>query len=236
MAPAKRVLVVDDEEMIRRIVSTILEAEGYRVAAAEEGATALRMIEADRPDLVLLDLRMPGLTGWDVIEQMKTHASPPAVIAMSGMYTEEPAGLRAVQDYVYGYLAKPFTREQMIKSCDRALVFAARASRQDHQAQERRHRLRRDLVVAATLLSSDGTPGALGQILDLSTAGMQLDLGAALNAGTVVTVAFEIPGGHGPFRVSSRIQWRHEAQVGLEFVEMPAEDRFRLAELLGTQT
>jgi CheY-like chemotaxis protein len=235
MASQKRVLVVDDEEMMRELVKAMLEAEGYLVKVAADGPSALREIQAEPPDLVLLDLRMPGMTGWEVIEQLKGHPSPPPVIAMSGMGVREPPELRAVRDHVLGYLPKPFSQEQMLKTCTRAFDVTREAAREGQDARERRSAPRRNLVITATLLSADGTPAALGHILNLSTGGAQLDLGAPLQAGMTMAVSFEIPGGRGPFQVGGRIQWRNDARLGLEFVDIRPEDRQRLADLLGSQ-
>ena len=84
----------------------------------------------------------------------------------------------------------------------------------------------------ATILSQEGTPAAVGQILNLSPGGAQFDLGAPLQPGTEVGLAFEIPGGQGPFRVTGRIQWRREGKIGLEFTKVSPEDQKRLEDLL----
>ena len=72
----------------------------------------------------------------------------------------------------------------------------------------------------------------MGQILNLSPSGAQLDLGAFLRPGMQVALAFDIPGGHGSFRVVGRIQWRKDDKVGLSFLDMAEDDRRRLEELL----
>src|SRR5687767_5148847 len=111
MADAARILVVDDEEMLRELVSAFLEMEGHAVELAQDGGSALQAIEARRPDLVLLDLNMPSVSGWQVIERLKEQPAPPPVIAMSGMGMAEPPELQAVRSFVYGYLSKPFSQE-----------------------------------------------------------------------------------------------------------------------------
>jgi DNA-binding response OmpR family regulator len=230
----KRVLVIDDDAMIRELTQIMLETEGYEVSVAEDGAKGLVMINADPPDLVVLDLTMPGLDGWGVIEGLKSHHAPPPLIVMSGLGVEEPARLRAVSRYVFGYLAKPFDVEQLAKTCRRALEAAGSAPPEGQEFSERRREPRRNLLVPAALLSHEGTPAAVGQILNLSPGGAQLDLGAALRTGTELTLAFEIPGGHGPFRVTGRIQWKRDGKVGLMFTQVSSEDKRRLEELLGS--
>ncbi len=234
MAQPTRVLVVDDEEMMRELVSAMLEMEGHEVGVAEDGAAALQAIAARRPDLVLLDLNMPGMTGWQVIDRLKDHPSPPPVIAMSGMGTEEPPELTAVRKYVFGYLPKPFTHEQLVKTSARALEASRAQSSVGQTYSEHRIEQRRNLLVPATILSPEGTPAAVGQILNLSPGGAQLDLGASLHPGMEVTLAFEIPGGQGPFRVTGRIQWRKDGKLGLSFIDVPDDDRKRLEELLAS--
>jgi len=239
MERGTRILVVDDEPMMREVMSEAMEMEGHVVEVVAGGAAALEAIAARRPDLVLLDLNMPGVTGWQVIDRLKDLPSPPPVIAISGMGTQEPPELQAVRKYVYGYLPKPFTNEQLVKIASRALKAALDAQappRVPQTLSEHRAEPRRNLLLSATLLSAaEGTPAAaVRQILNLSPGGAQLDLEAALQAGMPLTLAFEIPGGQGPFRVAGRIQWTKDGKVGLSFVDMPASDRRRLEELLAT--
>jgi CheY-like chemotaxis protein len=237
--PASTILVVDDEEMMRELVSATMEMEGCTVEQAPDGAAALEMIAKKRPDLVLLDLNMPRVSGWDVIEGLKQFPSPPPVVVMSGMGAKEPPEVQAVRQYVRGYLAKPFTNEQLVKTVSRALQAAASAQAPPppapEAAREQRAEPRRDLLLSATLLSAaDGTPAALGQILNLSLGGAQLDLGASLHAGMTVAFVFEIPGGHGPFRVTGRIQWAKDGKVGVSFVELAADQKRRLEQLIAS--
>jgi CheY-like chemotaxis protein len=232
MAERTRVLVVDDDELMRDLVSAMLPEEEYEVSVADGGQSALTVIFSSPPDLVLLDLNMPGMTGWQVIERLKDLPSPPNIIAMSGMGTTEPPELRAVHRYVVGYLPKPFTHEQLTKTCRRALE-ALRTDQTDPGVFiEHRKEGRRNLLVDATLISPEGTPAAMGQILNLSPGGAQIDLGAALHPGMEMTLAFDIPGGHGPFRVTGRIRWRKEGKLGVSFIDLSADDRKRLEELL----
>ena len=229
MGERTRVLVVDDEEMMRNLVAAMLP-EDYDVTAVDGARPALAAILARPPDLVLLDLNMPGMTGWQLIDRLKDLPSPPPVIAMSGMGTVEPTEMHAVRRFVLGYLAKPFTHEQLTLTCARALEVAGAGD--DAAFLDRRHEPRRNLLVPATLLSPEGAPAALGQILNLSPGGALIDLGAALLPGMEMTLAFDIPGGQGPFRVTGRIQWRKDGKLGLSFIDVTPEDHQRLEQLL----
>jgi len=70
----KKIMVVDDEEDIRLTVGQILEVCGYEVIPAENGTDCLEKMERERPDLVILDIMMPGMSGWDVAAHIKANA------------------------------------------------------------------------------------------------------------------------------------------------------------------
>jgi two-component system phosphate regulon response regulator PhoB len=108
-----RVLVVDDDERVRTVVSWQLESDGFAVTHARDGAAALDQIAADRPDLVVLDLSLPGVGGLDVlrrVRQSEMHGGPPPlpVIVLSGRSgeTDRIVGLDLGAD---DYLVKPFS-------------------------------------------------------------------------------------------------------------------------------
>jgi two-component system, OmpR family, phosphate regulon response regulator PhoB len=107
-----RVLVVDDDQRVRTVVCWQLEADGYAVSEACDGAAALAQIERDRPDLVVLDLSLPGVGGLDVLRRVREaerdSASPLPVIVLSGRSgeTDRIIGLDLGAD---DYLVKPFS-------------------------------------------------------------------------------------------------------------------------------
>jgi DNA-binding response OmpR family regulator len=102
-----RVLVVDDDEQIRTLVSWQLEAEGFTVRGAADGATALNAVEADPPDLVVLDLSLPRVDGLDVLARLRrTSAIPVIVVTGRGGETDRIVGLDLGAD---DYLVKPFS-------------------------------------------------------------------------------------------------------------------------------
>ncbi len=108
-----RVLVVDDDERVRTLVSWQLEAEGFTVTQAPDGASALDAIRGDRPDLVVLDLSLPGVGGLDVLRRVRDDerawtGRPLPVIVLSGRSgeTDRIVGLDLGAD---DYLIKPFS-------------------------------------------------------------------------------------------------------------------------------
>ena len=109
--PCSRVLVVDDDQRVRTVVSWQLEADGFAVTEAGDGAAALDQIEHSRPDLVVLDLSLPGVGGLDVLRRVREAEGPAAplpVIVLSGRSgdTDRIIGLDLGAD---DYLVKPFS-------------------------------------------------------------------------------------------------------------------------------
>jgi len=232
MPEKKGVLVIDDEQMARDILRSILEGQGYIVSVAEDGESGLEQISANPPDLVLLDLTMKGLSGWGVINRLRSHASPPPVLAMSGLGDEEPSELAAISPFVRGYLSKPFRSEQVTTACTRVLSLTEPESSETLLQMERRTDVRRDLVVPATLSSLSGTPVAVGELLNITTSGAQFNLGASLAPGADMRLDFDVPGGDGPFRVAVQIQWNRAGMLGLGFLDLSETDKSRLSQLL----
>ncbi len=108
MEKATRVLVVDDDTLMREVLKALLREEGFVVAGeARDGQGALIQIERTRPDLVCLDVNMPGMSGLDVLKIVKSRAKDCRVVMITGdasMTTvREAVGLGAV-----GYIVKPF--------------------------------------------------------------------------------------------------------------------------------
>lgn len=99
------VLVVDDDPGIRRFITLILEEEGYQVVTAENGRDAFARIAAERPALVLLDLNMPVMTGWELHATLREHGlGIPIVYMTAGQRARE----EATRHHADGALPKPF--------------------------------------------------------------------------------------------------------------------------------
>jgi len=229
-ATPKDILVVDDDEDLRELLGTMLESEGYSIRLAASGEAALREVTTNSPDLILLDLMMPGIDGWGVIEGLKERGTPPPVIVMSGLPQADALRRGAVSRHISGYLSKPFAHDVLLRTCDGVLRAAEESP--GPELTNRRQQPRRDLVMQGTLLSKRGTPMALGQILNLSRGGAHLDLGAQLQPGTEVALWFEIPGIQEPFRLSGRIRWCRDSKVGLTFGDLTPEEESNLQRLV----
>ena len=116
---AKSVLIVDDEASIRTVLQGILEDEGYRPLLAEDGLKALNLVQSDLPDLVLLDIWMPGLDGLEVLQKLKALHPSLLVIMMSGHGTIETA-VRSTKMGAYDFIEKPLSLEKLVLTIQNA--------------------------------------------------------------------------------------------------------------------
>jgi putative nucleotidyltransferase with HDIG domain len=117
---AEKILVVDDEEAIREVVSTLLEAQGYRCTVVPNGRMALEQIQADSLDLVLSDIVMPEMDGLKLLERVRAHDKDVPVIMVTAMHDISIA-LQAIRAGAYDYILKPFEKDQLYLSVRRAL-------------------------------------------------------------------------------------------------------------------
>jgi two-component system KDP operon response regulator KdpE len=107
-----RVLVVDDEPAIRRALTVNLAARDYEVDAAASGEEALRLAAARRPDVVLLDLGLPGIQGTDVIAGLRGWTSVPIIVLSARQ--DEPAKVEALDLGADDYVTKPFGMNELL--------------------------------------------------------------------------------------------------------------------------
>ncbi len=107
------VLVVDDDARLREYIRVNLELHGYAVLEAENGEQALAAIEYQAPDLVLLDLVMPGLDGWQMLQQLQERHGSIPVIMFSGK-VDERAAAEAAERGAHGFVGKPFDPEELL--------------------------------------------------------------------------------------------------------------------------
>ncbi len=113
--PAERVLVVDDEPDIVALVAYHLARAGYRVSTAASGADALEMARRERPALVVLDLMLPGLDGFEVLERLRDDdATRDVAVLMLTARTEEPDRIRGLSLGADDYLTKPFSPQELV--------------------------------------------------------------------------------------------------------------------------
>jgi two-component system phosphate regulon response regulator PhoB len=114
-ATGERILVVDDEPDIVALVAYHLAKSGYRVSTAAGGADALAMARQERPALVVLDLMLPGMSGYDVLEQLRTAEGTADVpVLMLTARREEQDRIRGLSAGADDYLTKPFSPQELV--------------------------------------------------------------------------------------------------------------------------
>src|SRR5688572_5255858 len=115
----RRILVVDDDADIRGLVRELLERRGFSVAEAMDGKQALQEFYAGRPDLVVLDVAMPGMDGWTTLERIRELSDVPVVMLTArSEELEKTRGLRSGAD---DYVTKPFGRQELLARIDALL-------------------------------------------------------------------------------------------------------------------
>ncbi len=102
-----RILVVDDDENIVQFLTSFLSKKGYELSSCMNGSTALEMIQNTKPDVVLLDIMMPGIGGIDALKVIKKTDPNIGVIMITGLLDEEIAK-RTLELGAYDYIVKPF--------------------------------------------------------------------------------------------------------------------------------
>jgi DNA-binding response OmpR family regulator len=116
---ARRVLVVDDDPDILDALSEILEVEGYEVQRARNGREALQRLERGLPDLVLLDLMMPVMDGWEFARSLSPAARPPIIV----LSADRNVSSRAREIGAVEWLAKPFELSELLAAVRRVVPF-----------------------------------------------------------------------------------------------------------------
>jgi DNA-binding NtrC family response regulator len=119
-----RVLVVDDEQAVCRLVTAIFTAEGFEVLAAHDGMEGLKRATADQPDVLLLDVRLPGLDGLEVLERLKATLPALPVVMLTGS-SDVKTAVRATQLGAFDYLTKPIDRKEIVHVVRRALELSS---------------------------------------------------------------------------------------------------------------
>jgi len=120
---AKNILCIEDEPEMIDLIRLILGRRGFEVLGATGGTEGLKMVRETLPDLVLLDLMMPDMDGWEVYQQMKADEStrhiPVIVVTAKAQNIDKVLGLHIAK--VDDYIAKPFSPQELLNSVDKIL-------------------------------------------------------------------------------------------------------------------
>jgi DNA-binding response OmpR family regulator len=129
MGQTRKVLIVDDEPNIVTALEFLLRRSGYEVRIATNGAEALALVDSERPDLVLLDVMMPGKSGYEVCQRLRERpelaATKIVMLSAKGSEAEVNKGLSLGADL---YITKPFSTQELVATIDRLFASGGGAS------------------------------------------------------------------------------------------------------------
>lgn len=149
MSPTPRILVVDDDKAVRAALKVNLTKAGHRVRLAKSPTEALEILRAEPQDLVLTDMRMPGGTGLQLLEQVRTHWPNIQVVVMTGYGSVDDA-VAALKGGATDYLIKPVEREELLVVVDKALEQRALRAQVEQLRAEVEERYGFDRLIGAT--------------------------------------------------------------------------------------
>lgn len=141
----QHILIVDDEHSIQTSLAGILQDEGYQTSSASDGETALKLIEEEAPDLVLLDIWMPGMDGISVLKKIRTPGQSMQVIMMSGHATIETA-VTATKLGAHDFIEKPISVEKLLVCIQNAL----KVNQLEEENKKLRAKIARDYEIIGT--------------------------------------------------------------------------------------
>jgi DNA-binding response OmpR family regulator len=112
----KKILVVDDEDDILQFLELVLREKGYEVVTAASGQEALTRAQMDKPDLVLLDIMMPQMDGWEVLKLLRVDEETSHIpVAMLSARTEAKDRVQGLQEGAVDYICKPFALQDLLE-------------------------------------------------------------------------------------------------------------------------
>lgn len=151
-----RILVVDDEPRLREVVTMLLRGRGHDVVSVESGEAAVERYRASAPDLVLLDITLPGMTGVDTLERLRELDAGVLAVFLTASGTIQSA-VKAIRAGGYDYLTKPFDNDDLVLAVDRALNWRRLNQRVRH--------LEESLTARVGAVGMVGTSAALEEVL-----------------------------------------------------------------------
>jgi two-component system response regulator HydG len=152
------VLIVDDDNSLRDSLRKALEKEGYSVSEAASGTAGLEKVRGEPPEVALVDLKMPDMSGLDVLKSLKATAPEVEVIMMTGFGTIEKA-VEAMKDGAYDFITKPFRRHVIVNALRKALEKRSLVAVNRH--------LRNQLEMALETHSIVGNSPAIRRVMEL---------------------------------------------------------------------
>ncbi len=152
---SRKVLLIEDDALSRRLVQAILRPEGFDVVMAPDGVQGLELADANDPDVVILDLKLPGMDGLEVLRRLRSaHKNLPVIIVTA--FGELKTAVEATKLGAFDYLSKPIDHEQLSFAVNRAL--------ETRELRDEVEKLRRGDGTSATLLEQMGRSAAVQRV------------------------------------------------------------------------
>ena len=194
----EQILVVDDDENVRKAIANILQGAGYGVQTAEDGAVALTSIRVSRPDLVLLDAVMPVLDGFAVLGALRKMPDPPPVVGITAISDHE-AFARFLTTGAVAYVCKPIAMRELLKVVRQAI--------DGGRPQRPRSGSLRDPMVGVRVLGQAGAPTLLGEMKEVTPDHARVILIAPLEVGSRVRVVLHVSVAGRALGFEAVVQW-----------------------------
>jgi len=229
----KRVLVVDPGAEVRQLICRVLDDAKLSAIAVGAAAAALSHVTSRRPDLILLDAELAARDDWSLLARLREGDDPPPIVVITapGMSEEFTRGVR---EGVAGFVSRPFHMGELVDTCRRAIEAGERRSLEP-EIEERRRDARRPLQIAVHLLSEEGAPMALGELLDFSNTGAQVILVAPFEVGSLVRVSIDPSLTGRLLELQGTVRWQSRVATGfshgLEFNDLSPAAQQQLEQL-----
>ena len=176
----RKILVVDDQPSIRSILEIALSEAGADVWCVGDGPTALTLLDTANPELILLDLAMPGMNGWQVLEALSGQPRTAAIPVVLETSAEDfPSFQRARKHGVAAFVSKPFRLAEVVETCRRILEGARPLQGRSAGGEG---------TPPVQMRDAEDNLVALGWLLNIDARGAQVDLETALEPGRRLTL------------------------------------------------
>ncbi len=154
----RRILIIDDDASLRRVLEYNLQEEGYEVFASASGEEGLRLVEECRPELVITDMKMPGMDGFQVLQAIK-ELTPDALVIIITAFGAIDAAVQAMKLGAYDYITKPFNRDELKLTVKKALHVSGLS--------EENRRLKEELTERVEFRNIIGISQAMEQVFEM---------------------------------------------------------------------
>jgi len=226
-----RVLIVEDEQALRDVFRDFVAGLGYDAIAVASAEDALEKLVSEHPHAILLDVRLPGMSGLDFLELPTVRDSGVPIVAISGVATESQAR-ECLKRGALEFIRKPVTLERLSAVLAYVEPFArARAESEQERGVDRRPAPRVAVDLPARLVTEKGVPWE-STCTELSATGMKVVTRARLRPGHAVKIAFTPPGGGAPLDAVALVVRVDKAGTALWFLDLLPTEIQRLRALV----